>query len=141
VTDRSKLAKCIAMLGSDAAGERANALAAADRELAAAGMSWIDIACLAERMDVPDSVREQALSDVKSVLTKLLRDQLNDALVAAAWTMQPGEAGFLRKIIAECESGTVNATGADMQRAIDIADQARRHANPFPREQVKRVSA
>src|SRR5436305_11185773 len=41
--DRDRLVKLCGMLGSDHAGERANAAAAADRMMREAGMRWRDV--------------------------------------------------------------------------------------------------
>jgi len=126
MTDRSKLAKCIGMLGSAHEGERVNALTAANRELADANMSWLDIACLAERIDVHDRART-------TLFDQLLLDRLHDGLVHA-WAMGDGEATFVRGIKRTVhESGSLSATVADMQRAIKIADEARRRGGTLAR--------
>ena len=123
MTDRSRLAKLIGMLGAPSEGERANALAAADSELAAIGKSWLDIAAWAERAELGEVEREK-------LFARLVVDRLRAGLVAA-WAMPDGGAAFVRDIVAKCESGAVTVPVAELTRAIELADEAQRRANPF----------
>lgn len=57
--DRDRLVKLLGLLGSDHDGERANAAAAADRLVRAAGLTWRDLIL----PELPQSVRRPAVKD------------------------------------------------------------------------------
>ena len=59
IGDRRRVAKLIGMLGSSSAGERENALAAIDKALSAAALTWGWLAALVERGELPGGDRDR----------------------------------------------------------------------------------
>jgi len=64
------------------------------------------------------------------VFARLVVDRLREGLTAA-WAMSHDGPAFVRQVVAQCEAGAVTATAADITRAIEIGDEARRRADPF----------
>ncbi len=106
------------MLGSSSSGERINSLAAIERALAAAGLSFVWLGELAERGELPGE-RERLL---QGIVAQRLRQGLE-----SAWTMEAKDASFLREVFAEC-GGSGHIGGERISRAIKLADEARRRA-------------
>ncbi len=123
--DRERLAKIIGMLSSTADGERSAALAAADRALVDAGLTWIDVAALMENLHLHLPARE-------ALLARLVGDRL-DLGLRHSWAMGPGEATMVRLIqTALLENGSLSVPAEDMAKAIAAADSARQKAGDMP---------
>jgi hypothetical protein len=137
MTDRSKLAKCIGMIGSTHDGERSNALAAADKALADASLNWTRLAEMVDGVSQLER-RVQELEDLHdpardTLFGRLLVDRLGDGLVHA-WSIGDGEANFVRGVSgAILETGPLSVDVADMTRAIGIADEAQRRGGSLAR--------
>ena len=86
--DRDRLANLCGMFGSDHPGERANAAAAADKLIRAAGMRWPDI--ILPQLPAPPQARQ-----VKSV-TDAIRFVLQRADLLTDW-----ERDFVRSVAAQ----------------------------------------
>lgn len=119
-TARIGISKLVGMLGSDHAGERDNALTAASKALAGAGLSWGWVGRLVADGELPGGDREK-------LLTRLVADRLREGLVTA-WAMSGEEAKFVRDVLARCASGLSEASCADLERALQIAGDVRRRA-------------
>lgn len=120
VPDRARVGRLVGMLGSSSGGERANALAAVDKALSAAALSWGWLADLVERGDLPGGDREK-------IFRRLVAEQLRGSLVRA-WAMAGGDAHFVRLVLEECENGSAAVDVGRVSRALKIASDARRHA-------------
>lgn len=118
--DRKRLAKLIGMLGSSSAGERANALAAFDKALIAAALSWGWLADLIERGQLPDG-------DTARMFKMLVIGRLRESL-PRGWGMREGEAAFVRDVLVRCESGASDVDLATVSRALEIAARVSREA-------------
>jgi hypothetical protein len=117
-----RIAKCIALFGSDNAGERASAIAVAEKTLIEAGLNWTAIGELVARGH--NAEREKLFAE-------LLAQRLRAGL-AAAWTMcADGDARFCRELTEQCATGAVAASVDDIRRAVSICDEARRAGNAF----------
>jgi hypothetical protein len=119
VPDRARIGRLVGMLGSSSEGERANALAAVDKALSAATLSWGWLAHLVERGELP--------ADRDPIFKRLVCDRLREGLVVA-WSMGSGDAGFVRDVLARVESGSTEIDFEDVDRALNIATTARRRA-------------
>jgi hypothetical protein len=120
IPDRARLARLVGMLGSSAAGERENALAALDKELVSRGVSWGWLADLVAHGELPGGLRER-------VFKRLVVDRLKQGLVAA-WAMAGGDAEFVRKVVAGCVSKSEIVEAGRIETALRIADDARKRA-------------
>src|SRR5215469_3501034 len=89
VLDRERLVKLCGMFGSDHAGERANAAAAADRLIRAVGMRWLDVILPALPSPARDQDRIDTVAD--AIRFMLLHDE-----VLTSW-----ESDFIRSVAAQ----------------------------------------
>src|SRR5262249_32049679 len=87
ILDRARLVKLCGMFGSDHPGERANAAAAADKLIRAAGMRWPDVILPA----LPTSLRRPIDTVVEAIRFVLQHDE-----VLTAW-----ERDFARSVAAQ----------------------------------------
>jgi hypothetical protein len=117
VPDQSRLGKLVGMLGA-AGGEGANALAALDKGLTAAGLSWGWLAQLVEHGEAPGGERDK-------IFRRLVAEQLRGSLVRA-WAMAGGDAHFVRLVLEECEGGSAAVDVGRVSRALEIASDVRR---------------
>lgn len=122
---RERFGKLIGMCGSSSAGERDNALAAIDRALSAAGLTWAWLSDLVASGERPDSglVQRRAL-----LVAKLLKPRLNEAL-SLAWSMTADEAKAIAELRKRVESGADlnSAEGLErIERAIGIITDVKR---------------
>lgn len=120
VPDRARLARLVGMLGSSSSGERANALAAVDKALQAAALSWGWLADLIERGQLPDG-------DTARMFKMLVIGRLRESL-PRSWAMKAGEAAFVRDVLVRCESGSSDVDLATASRALEIAARVSREA-------------
>lgn len=119
---RTRLGKLAGMLGSDAAGERANAVDAIGRELARAGLSFAWLAELVVHGQVADPQREKLLAD-------LVAGRLKRGLIYG-FGMSGSEQAFVQEISAQCGTGLSETPAAVLRKAVAIADEAQRRAKP-----------
>lgn len=115
---RARLGKLVALLGSNNAGERDNALAALGRALGENGLDWAWLADLATRGETPDS-------DYTRLFGRMVGERLRQGIVHA-WSMEPGDARTVRAVADRLASGHVSIF--EIQRALSIADAARLRA-------------
>jgi hypothetical protein len=120
----ARLGKLFGRLGSDQAGERANALAAIDKALPAAGLSW---SWVCELVTSGTHAADEGAEARDRLLARLMADRLAEAAVGAH-SLSVQEHVELRKV-----SGAIKETGslrsvasADVARALDLADVIRR---------------
>lgn len=109
---RARIGRLIGRLGE--VSDRQAALAALDRELPDAGLSWGAVASFVASGELPGGERDV-------LLHRLVRERLNASL-SKAWAMAPGEAAVVRKALA----GGVGLT--EINAALRIADHATRVA-------------
>ena len=119
---RGHLAKLVGMLGSHHAGEQANALKATDQALTRCGLTWVWIGDLVARGEVPGGDREKFLA-------RLVADRLRVGL-QYAWSMTGEESTWLRDLMKRASSGLAEVSVRALERAVGIADGARRRAQP-----------
>jgi hypothetical protein len=117
---RVRIAKLIRTLGGSSTGERANAIAAVDKALRSAALSWDWLSDLVSRGELPGGVRE-------AVFKRLVVARLQDALVVP-WARRGGEDDFVRDVLVRCESGSAELSAEEIDRALTIAADARRRA-------------
>jgi len=120
VDARARLGKLVGLLGSSAQGERENALAAVDRALRAAHLSYGWLADLIARGDLPDGDNER-------VFKRLIVDRLREGL-QVAWSLGPGEANELRSVLVRIEAGLRTIDLKTIDHALNIATKARARA-------------
>jgi hypothetical protein len=121
---RDRLAKLFGRLGSDQAGERQNALAAIDKALSAAGLSWAwvcDLVGQAELLTEGDLARRDRL------LSRLVGDRLSECL-AQAWSMSAEEKASVRPLWSTLQvSKSLRSIEPErIEAAIFIADVTRK---------------
>lgn len=120
---RARVAKLLAMLGSDREGERANALEAINQTLRRNGLDWTWIAELVADGEMPRPDREQ-------LLARLVADRLQRGL-EHAWTMFDSDAKEVRQVHSACEGRIAEVGTAQLIRAVGLADNAyRRSGHP-----------
>jgi hypothetical protein len=115
---RARLGKLFGILGSEHAGERANALAAIERDLIEADLSWRWVGELVARGELPGGERDR-------LFVRVVGERLRQAL-ASAWAMPAGDAGVVRGVIARLGAGAAEISVAELERALAIADATRR---------------
>jgi hypothetical protein len=115
---RTRLGKLVALLGSDNAGERDNALAALGRTLTDQGLDWAWLANLAAHGEVPDSKHSK-------LFARVVGERLQRSL-ARAWAMADGDARFVRQVLGCLVVG--QASSDEIERALKIADDVKRKA-------------
>jgi hypothetical protein len=123
---RERLAKLFGRLGSDQAGERQNALAAIDKALAAAGVSWAwvcDLVGQAELLTEGDLARRDRL------LSRLVGDRLNECL-AQAWSLSAEEKAAVRPLrdTLQVSKSLRSIEPERIEVAIYVADTTRKRA-------------
>jgi hypothetical protein len=121
LADRGRLAKIVGMLGSAHDGERANALDMVGAELKRSGLTWSWLVLLIEHGELP------CAGDRSLIFKGLVVSRLQEGL-RASFAMGNGEARFVRKVLADCETGVSGIEPRDLRRAIDISDAAIRRA-------------
>jgi len=112
---RARIGRLIGRLGE--VTDRPAALAALDKELPAAGLSWGAIAEMVAHGELPGGEREKLLS-------RLVMDRLRNGL-ACAWAFEAGGAAFIRQIL---QRGIGRTSCTDLEVALGIDDDARRKA-------------
>lgn len=117
--DRGRIGRLVGMLGG-AGGEKINALAALEKALASAGLSFGWLAEIVERGELPGGDRDK-------LLRKLAAERLRESL-AQAWSMPGGAAQLVRLVLEECEAGSVVVDVGKLTKALAVASDARRHA-------------
>jgi hypothetical protein len=111
-TDRERIGKLIAMIGSEP--ERENAIRALQRS----GVTWN---WLAEQVMRPDSI------DRRGLFVRLLRERVSEAL-SASWVLTATEAGIVAGIAEHRDTDFHLVTNEDIAAFLNIADTARRRA-------------
>ncbi len=117
---RERLGKLFGILGSEHAGERANAVSAIDQALTRSGWTWSDVGQLIARGELPNDEREK-------LLARLVADRLRAGL-KFSWMLTGTQSKHLRELVARSESGFADVSTAALERAIAIVETARRQA-------------
>jgi hypothetical protein len=113
---RERLGKCIAVLGSEHAGERQAGLDAVTKTLGAAGLSWNDLAAMIGQPREPDRER---------LLTSLVGERVRSAM-SASFGIKGEEAGILKQIGDACTGAGVSGISTEsLTCAIGIANAVR----------------
>jgi hypothetical protein len=109
------------MLGSAHSGEKQNALAAIEKTLAGAGLTWASIGRLVARGELPGGERENLFS-------RVVRDRMKETL-PRAWAINTSEARLCSNVLDACD-GTrfAELDTIDLRRAIEISERARKRA-------------
>lgn len=122
---RERLAKLFGRLGSEHAGERQNGLAAIDKALTAAELSWTWV-CELVANGIHSADQDVVARD--RLLTRLVGDRLSEAMFAGENALSTQQHASLRKLhdgLKEVRSLRA-VKSEEIVRALDLADLVRR---------------